>query len=708
MIKKQTVQTGRKKILSNQINQKHDIIESLLSALHASEGTTPAPSFAQTGLAIKKFMDQMPGGFFIYRADEEEQIIYANKAMLRIFNCDTMEEFRGLTGNSFRGVVHPEDLEEVEKSIWKQIAESHHDLDYVEYRIIQKGGQIRWIEDYGHFVRSEYAGDIFYVFIGDATEKKERQEAEHAQRLEVIEGLSIDYESILYANLDTDMILPYRLSSRTGHMFRKIYQSSRYGRFFSEYIAAWVHREDQSIIAHAMEPAQVRQRLSDSRTFYINFRTTENNEIQYLQLRIARVGNEKRISRIVLGARRVDDEIKYEMEQKKIFEDAWNQARLANITKSTFLSNMSHDMRTPLNAITGYTVLARNHIHDPEKILDYLEKIDASGEHLLRLVNHILEISRLESGTVEVVESEYRIRTVLEELEKNILPRAKSKGITFRTDLSALTHDAVYCDGEKIVQILIYLCGNAVKYTENNGHVLLTVSEKEETAAEYAVYRFSVKDDGIGIDEKHFNSIFEPFERVSNTTSCGVYGTGLGLTLAKNLVEMMSGRIEVNSTPGLGSEFTVTLRLRLCQDQQITYEKAQNMIKTLLKQKQILLVDDNELNLEIETELLQEIGLSVDCARNGQEAVDKVAHAPSGAYALILMDIQMPVMDGYDATRTIRRLPDPVRSHIPIIALSANTFDEDRRKSMESGMNAHIAKPLDMSAFLRLIVSIIQ
>lgn len=708
MIKKQTVQTGRKKILSNQINQKHDIIESLLSALHASEGTTPAPSFAQTGLAIKKFMDQMPGGFFIYRADEEEQIIYANKAMLRIFNCDTMEEFRGLTGNSFRGVVHPEDLEEVEKSIWKQIAESHHDLDYVEYRIIQKGGQIRWIEDYGHFVRSEYAGDIFYVFIGDATEKKERQEAEHAQRLEVIEGLSIDYESILYANLDTDMILPYRLSSRTGHMFRKIYQSSRYGRFFSEYIAAWVHREDQSIIAHAMEPAQVRQRLSDSRTFYINFRTTENNEIQYLQLRIARVGNEKRISRIVLGARRVDDEIKYEMEQKKIFEDAWNQARLANITKSTFLSNMSHDMRTPLNAITGYTVLARNHIHDPEKILDYLEKIDASGEHLLRLVNHILEISRLESGTVEVVESEYRIRTVLEELEKNILPRAKSKGITFRTDLSALTHDAVYCDGEKIVQILIYLCGNAVKYTENNGHVLLTVSEKEETAAEYAVYRFSVKDDGIGIDEKHFNSIFEPFERVSNTTSCGVYGTGLGLTLAKNLVEMMSGRIEVNSTPGLGSEFTVTLRLRLCQDQQITYEKAQNMIKTLLKQKQILLVDDNELNLEIETELLQEIGLSVDCARNGQEAVDKVVHAPSGAYALILMDIQMPVMDGYDATRTIRRLPDPVRSHIPIIALSANTFDEDRRKSMESGMNAHIAKPLDMSAFLRLIVSIIQ
>ena len=240
------------------------------------------------------------------------------------------------------------------------------------------------------------------------------------------------------------------------------------------------------------------------------------------------------------------------------------------------------------------------------------------------------------------------------------------------------------------------------------GHVLLTVREEEETAAEYAVFRFSVKDNGIGIDQKYLKSIFEPFERVSNTTSCGVFGTGLGLTLAKNLVEMMSGRIDVDSTPGVGSEFTVTLRLRICRKQQITYEDTQNTVKIFLKQRRILLVDDNQLNLEIETELLQEIGLTVDCAQNGQEAVEKVVRAPSDTYALILMDIQMPVMNGYDAACSIRSLPDPVRSHIPIIALSANAFDEDRRKSMESGMNAHMAKPLDITAFLELIVSIIK
>ena len=217
-----------------------------------------------------------------------------------------------------------------------------------------------------------------------------------------------------------------------------------------------------------------------------------------------------------------------------------------------------------------------------------------------------------------------------------------------------------------------------------------------------------VKDDGIGIDQKYLKSIFEPFERVSNTTSCGVFGTGLGLTLAKNLVEMMSGQIDVDSTPGVGSEFTVTLRLRTCQKQQITYEEVQNTVKTFLIHQQILLVDDNQLNLEIETELLQEIGLTVDSAQNGQEAVDKVVSAPSDTYALILMDIQMPVMNGYDAARAIRSLSDPVKAHIPIIALSANTFDEDRRKSMESGMNAHMAKPLDMNALLESVVSLIK
>ncbi len=692
--------------MENQTKTDHDLIESLLSALAAPD-RDPRPAPAQAGYDMIKLMDQMPGGFFIYRADEDEEIIYANKALLRIFNCETMAEFRSHTGNSFRGIVHPEDLEAVEESIWEQISQDQHHLDYVEYRIIQKGGQIRWIEDYGHFIHSKMSGDIFYVFVGDATEKKRRLEAQHLQRLEVIEGLSIDYESILYADLDKNEILPYRLSSRVSHMFEKLFYISSYKHFILDYVDTWVYPEDRETLSRSLQPTHVREKLSGVSSFYVNYRTVEEQELQYLQLRIARVGDTGH-SRIILGSRRMDDEIRHEIEQKKIFEDAWNQARLANITKSTFLSNMSHDMRTPLNAITGYTTLARNHIEDHKKILDYLEKIDASGDHLLRLVNHILELSRMESGAIEVAESENRLTDLTDELKKNILPRAKAKSISFSADLSGVTHDTVYCDSEKIVQILIYLCGNAVKYTENGGRVLLSITEESEPATEYALYQFAVEDNGIGIDEKHLQNIFEPFERVSNTTFCGVFGTGLGLTLARNLVEMMDGNISVRSTPGTGSVFTVTLRLRTGSDQKITCEEAQEAVTTLLQRQKILLVDDNELNLEIETELLQDIGISVDTAENGRIAVERIIGAPPGTYALVLMDIQMPVMDGYSAARTIRDLPDPARAGTPIIALSANAFDEDRRKSMESGMNAHMAKPLDMTALLELIASIIQ
>ncbi len=704
--------------MENQRTINHDLIEYLLSALdtpsngsvHSSANAflSSAPSQMQVAYEVKKFMDQMPGGFFIYHAEEEEEIIYANQALLRIFGCDTAEEFRVLTGNSFRGIVHPDDLEKVEKSIWEQISRSKHDLDYVEYRIIQKDGNIRWIEDYGHFIRSETFGNIFYVFVGDATEKRQRQEAEHLQRLEVIEGLSVNYDSIFYIDLDSDQIMPYRLSSRAKHHFKNLFHTDRYESFIDSYIKTWVCADDQASLKEMLHLESIRRQLSYQNTFYVNFRTLEEDEMQYLQLRIANVGKADRVSRIVLGSRRVDDEIRHEMEQKKVFEDAWNQARLANITKSTFLSNMSHDMRTPLNAITGYTSLARSHADHPEKIQYYLDKIDASSDHLLRLINHILEISRIESGDAEVVEAPCRMEEIIRAVSQNILPRADAKQITFSVDTSHMEDEEIYCDSKKLIQVLIYLLGNAVKYTENHGHVLLTITEEKEPVTDYAFYRFAVKDDGIGIEEADLERIFEPFERVSNTTFCGVFGTGLGLTLAKNFAEMMSGHIAVESTPGIGSTFTVSLRLRILKESSISPKDAGEIVKSLLAQKKILLVDDNELNLEIEAELFQDIGFSVDTADNGQTAVEKIRNASPDEYALVLMDIQMPVMDGYEAARTIRKLEDPDRSSLPIIALSANAFDEDRRMSRESGMNAHMAKPLDMSRLLELIATIIQ
>ncbi|MCI8417666.1 MAG: response regulator [Lachnospiraceae bacterium] len=737
--------------LSDHTKVEHGLIEYILSALDAPEENssalrTPDGSRVlndvniQAAHEVKKFMDEMPGGFFIYRAEGQEELIYANKAMLHIFNCDTMAELRELTKNSFRGIVHPDDLEAVEESIRVQIAHSQHDLDYVEYRIIQKGGQIRWIEDYGHFVHSEYMGGIFYVFAGDATEKKQRQAAEktamlnekrarekqlqnqieaydkelkvinqeHLRRLEVIEGLSINYESILYVNLDADRILPYRLSSRTELQFGKKFEPRSFRWYVDNYIDTWVCPEDRESVRQATLPECIREKLSKNNTYYINYRVQKDGELQYLQLRLVNVSSENQISRVVLGYRRVDDELQYEMEQKKILEDALNHARLANIAKDTFLSNMSHDMRTPLNAITGYTALAQKHSYEPALVGEYLQKIETSSQQLLSLINDVLEISRLESGTIHNRESECHLPAFMEKLKLVLLPIANRKKLNFSVDLSGLEHGDIYCDSEKLERILLCLIGNAIKYTGNGGQVLLRVMEQKEAANNYGTYRFLVEDNGIGISPEFLQRIFDPFERVQNTTQSGIQGTGLGLTIAKNMVETMGGSIQVESTPGKGSCFTVIFDFRLLSQHLSPTSHMTQAVLQLVGSRKLLLVDDNEINVEIESELLEDLGFTVDTAANGRIALDMLVASPPHTYALILMDIQMPVMNGYEATRAIRGLETPSLSSIPIIALSSNAFEEDRQMSRESGMNAHIPKPVNIPELLDLMEKTIQ
>jgi len=688
-------------------------------------------SFASSEL--KKFLDEMPGGFFIYQADEQEQILYANKALLRIFRCDTFEEFQELTGNSFQGVVHPDDLESVHKSIWEQIANSQYDLDYVEYRIIQKGGTIRWVEDYGHFIHSETEGDIFYVFVGDATEKRQRLLAEqeekerqlqnqieeysqelklihqeHLRRLEVIEGLSVNYDSILYTNLDADRILPYRISDRIEHQFTSCYQCLSYWKFIMEYVSTWVYPEDRALFAEATSPSYIREKLYHDHSYYVNYRILKGNEQRCLQLRIADVSKDEHVSRIVMGARTVDDEMQYEMKQKKLLEDALHHAKLANIAKNTFLSNMSHDIRTPLNAISGYTTLAKNHLDDLDKVRSYLEKIESSNAQLLRLVNNVLEISRLESDSIRITALECNLTYLTQELLSFVSSEAKAKGIKVSVNLSQVTHHQVITDPSKLKQILLCLLNNAIKYTEKNGEILLSVQEKPELSNHSICYSFMVEDNGIGISEDFQKVIFEPFERVKNTTHSGVLGAGLGLSIAKSLTEMMGGTITLDSTLGQGSIFTVSLHLHLPSASLQSLADDPEAMAAFMNGRKILLVEDNEINRESETELLKGLGLLVDSAEGGSVAIDIISHAKPDEYALIFMDIQMPVVDGYEATRTIRNLKEPALANIPIIALSANSFEEDRQRSKESGMNAHLAKPVNIPELLGLLTTILS
>lgn len=708
----------------------HGLVETMLSILNAPETSVNGdPNYQKSAYELIKFFDEMPGGFFIYRADEEERILYANNAVLRIAGCNDRKEFDELTGGSFKGFVYPEDLRNVEDSIAEQIRNSVYDFDYVEYRIMCKDGTIRWIEDYGHYIRSEGAGGIFYVFIGDATEKRkagiaERKQMlqevkksrdrlsevikeydkelslinqEHLRRLEVIEGLGTSYESILYVELNKNSLVPYRQSKRSKCLF---YENgpSEYSSSIEKYIEEWVFYEDREQMRRLMSSEYISSRLLSEKAYSVNYRIADKDGIQYLQMRVVNVSPDGSTAQAVIGFRRIDEEIHREIEHRDIMESMLKKAQKAGAAKNAFISNMSHDMRTPLNAIFGFAELAKRHSEGNEKAIEYLNRIEASGRELLDLIDKVLELSWAESAESGLNESRCIISDILAEVYKTMLPLAVQKNILLTVDYPSAAERNVYADKEKLKKLLQHLINNAINYTLKGGKAELT-AELSESGKSYAEYIFTVKDTGIGISKEFIGHIYEPFERERNTTGSGISGAGLGLTIVSTIVDMMGGTITAESEPGKGSSFTVKIKFKTADENQKESKASVNAMAKLLENT-ILLVEDNEINLEIESEILKELGFNIDTAENGAVAVEKVRNSAPGDYALIIMDIQMPVMDGRQAAKQIRRLENAKLAQIPIIALSANSLDYDKQLSAESGMNAHLGKPIDIPLLL--------
>ena len=649
---------------------------------------------------FKKFLDHLPGGFLIYRAEGDGEIIYGNKALLRLYECDTAEEFVTLTGKTFRGMIYFEDYDNVVKSIDQQISADNDYLDYVEYRILTKNGNLKYVEDYGHFLKTN-AGDIYYVFITDATAKTARRQKEGLQRMEVIEGLSLNYDSILYIDLDTDSVIPYRMSKRIAKQFDGEMHVKDYSWVAEDFVTSWVHPDDQDSVRQALSPDYIRKNLQDDRSFYVNFRCLWGDEIQYMQLRIVDVKNNGHISQVVLGSRRVEEELKYEMQQKNLLERALEDARLANVAKNTFLSNVSHDMRTPLNALFGYVELARKNIVDRATLEKHLDKVYNASKQLLDLVDKVLEISYIESKDFRFKEELCDLTSVMQEIYDEVAPAAAKKKINLLLEKNGVTHPQVYTDEEQLKQILQNIAVNAIKYTGSGGTVKLLLEQEPSSSTDFTAFRFVVSDTGVGIAKSSLEKIFLPFEREHNSTQSGVFGSGLGLTIAKQIIDSMGGTITAESMLGVGSTFTVNLNFKLMQ--KVEEEANTDDVEEFIKGKKILLVEDNEINLEIETEILEDFGMIIEPAENGQIAVEKMIAAKPGEYLFVLMDIQMPVMDGWQATENIRALPDPEIASIPIIALSANAFESDKLLSAKTGMNAHLNKPIDIPVLLQAI-----
>ena len=540
----------------------------------------------------------------------------------------------------------------------------------------------------------------------------------------------------------------------------------------------------------------------------------------------------------------IDDEKKMEAQleaQRVDLQDALAAAQHANRAKTTFLNNMSHDIRTPMNAIIGFTSLATAHIDNKEQVKDYLTKIATSSNHLLSLINDVLDMSRIESGKVKIEEKESSLPEILHDLKTIVQADIMSKQLDFYIDTVDVVNEHVLCDKLRLNQILLNLLSNAMKFTKPGGMVSVRILQKRNAPEGYADYEFQVKDTGVGMSPEFLKHVFDPFERERTSTVRGIQGTGLGMAITKNIVDMMGGTVSVDSEVGKGTTFTVSLQFKTCsgsvkqetipqlrglralvadddfntcssvtkmlaaigmrpdwttsgkeavlrvklageqEDKYAVYiidwlmpdmngievvrriraligeetpiivltaydwsdieEEARKAgvtafcfkpiflseLKEILESpftvknkeealqetfsfhgKEILLVENNELNQEIAVEILKEVGFDVDVANDGVVAVERMREAKPGRYELILMDIQMPVMDGYEATRQIRALENPDVAGIPIIAMTANAFDEDKKAALEAGMNGHIAKPIDVSKLLELLWKIVK
>ena len=379
---------------------------------------------------------------------------------------------------------------------------------------------------------------------------------------------------------------------------------------------------------------------------------------------------------------------------------AAENAESANRAKSTFLFNMSHDIRTPMNAIIGYADLASRHSDDPAKLKKYMENIQVCGQNLLMLLNNVLDLARIENDKTEM---EYSVSDVEKDFRNCIAMfrnQADSKGQTL-TVTTQLQHPYIYADIPHLTEVCTNLVGNAVKYTGAGGTIRCDVTQKPGEKEGWCDTVVTVADNGIGMSQEFQKHIFEPFERERTSTVSKVEGSGIGMGIVKKLVELMGGTVEVESKIGVGSTFTVTIPCRIASEDEIQAKREINPSdQKCLCGTRILLTEDNDLNAEIATELLQEEGCTVDRAKDGVECVDMLEKAANGTYQLILMDVQMPVMNGYDATKKIRRMDDPQKANIPIVAMTANAFSEDKQVALDAGMNDHIAKPINMSVLV--------
>ncbi len=849
LISEETVQSGNMtRLLTTYKSPLYDVDGSVMGTVGVGIDITQERAYEQEILSQNRTLEQlfttMDCGVMCHTVDGS-RIISVNRAALEILGYESQKE---LIDGGF-DMVASSIVEEDRRKLWdgiqalKEVGENVN----VEYRVKHKDGSLLHVM--GSIKLMEEDGELYFQrFLLDVTARKRREQEERLReehrQMELIQALSIDFSLVCVFDLETGAGRALRISNCDAGVLDQVFDGPLQMEVCMEhYIHACVYGEDRDLVRRSCSREELRQALDQHQLFFLNYRTLCKGEIRYFQMKAVRTGFGQNSRTVVLGFRNVDDETRREMEKKALLEDALSQANRASKAKSIFLSNMSHDIRTPMNAIMGFTTLAITHIEQREQVEEYLKKILTSGNHLVSLINDVLDMSRIESGKMRLEESLYSLPDILHGLRSIVQGDIQAKQLDLYIDAVDVLNEDIYCDRLRLNQILLNLLSNCIKYTGAGGIVSLRITEKPGAPAGCANYEFYIKDTGIGMSQEFVEHIFEPFERERNSTISGIQGTGLGMAITKNIVDMMNGNIEVRSEQGVGTEFIVSLTFRLhdapkkvqaipalkgcralvvdddfntCDSvsymlQQIglraewtlsgreavlrtrqamsrsdsysvyiidwlmpdmngvevarrirketgedvpiiiltaydwedieeeareagvtafcskplflselrnclrsvvdrTPEEAPKPAATKPKPRggRILLTEDNELNQEIATAILEEAGFTVEVAGNGQIAVEMLQNAQPGYYQLILMDVQMPVMDGYETTRVIRALPDRERASIPILAMTANAFEEDRRNALECGMNGHIAKPINIERLFEALDQVLS
>ncbi len=837
-VSEETIQTGEgTKLLTTYKSPLYDFDGNVMGTVGVAIDITRERAFEQEIMkktrTLEKVFTSIDCGILCHSLDGS-RILSVNGAALKILGYDSREELEAAGFNMVANSVLVEDKDRLKSRM--QTLEKEGDSVSTEYSVKHKNGEVLHVM--GNIKLLKEDGELFYQrFLLDCTEQKKQERKNERRQMELVQALSIDFNLVCYFNLDTGTGNTLRVNECHNDMLKPIF--AQVGDFDLEekmdrYIENCVYEEDRKLLRECCSREWLAKELTEKNICYINYRTNCDGELRYFQMKAVRTGNWEKRRGAVLGFRSVDDETRSDMEKKSILEGALMQANRASKAKSIFLSNMSHDIRTPMNAIVGFTTLAINHIDSRDQVEEYLKKIMSSGNHLLSLINDVLDMSRIESGKMHLEEKPCSLPEILHGLQNIIQGDVNAKQLEFYVDTIDVFDEEIYCDKLRLNQVLLNLLSNAVKYTMTGGTISFRITEKAGAPEGFAYYEFHIRDTGIGMSEEFVAHIFEPFERERNSTISGIQGTGLGMAITKNIVDMMNGVIEVKSTLNVGTECKVSFMFRLNTEERKPVELLEfknchalvvdddfntcDSVSYMLQQigmraewtlsgkeavlrtrqaltrkddydvyivdwllpdvngievvrrirretggnvpvivltaydwsdiedeareagvsafcskplflselrsclnslvnnydsgkeykrrakrdhtERILLAEDNVLNQEIAVELLSEEGFQVEVADNGQMAVEMLEKSDPGYYQLVLMDVQMPVLDGYGAARKIRSFGNKELASIPIFAMTANAFEEDKQEALHNGMNGHIAKPIDVKKLI--------